>query len=50
MSADTHRVTASRILLLAALVLLFLRAFGVGFGPCDLGWTGLACLAAAFLA
>lgn len=39
----------SALLLLVALILFVLRAFGVGNGTVDLGWLGLAFFAASFL-
>jgi hypothetical protein len=38
-------VTVSRVLLIIALLLFVLKAFGVQVGPMDLGWLGLAFLA-----
>ena len=38
------------VLVLVAIILFVLRAFGVGAGgSVDLGWLGLACFAASFL-
>jgi len=38
----------STILLVLAIVLFILKAFGIEFKP-DLGWLGLACFAGSFL-
>lgn len=49
MSETRYVFNVSRVLLLVALVLFVLVAFGVTVGPCHLGWLGLAFLAASML-
>lgn len=46
---DTRYTSASRILALVALILCLLQAFSVHMGSLQVGWLGLAFLAAAFV-